>query len=442
MKEKISKLAHVVIFSLIFIIVFNKVSNIMMAKNSRAKYYEFYNTSGSIDVFFMGTSLVINGIMPMQLYDNYGITSYNFGNHASQFPTTYYTLLNLLNNKKPKVVVVDIYTIGTMVKIFDNISYAHTTFDYIPITFDKVCAVNDLFVTLDEKVEMLFPFAKYHTRWKDLTYNDFNSELDANGYRGAEDRIRVEEAAIKYELNEEMVIDDTYSLGKEYLEKAIELCKKNGVEVVLTLMPHSLDKRGQEIYNYGYLMAEKYDIDYIDFNTIEDIVNYDCDFYDLNGHLNPSGAKKVTDYLGKYLSAKFDLKDYRDDEDYEFWDKDYEKYVSSNIKNLNNYKGKINEYLMLLNNDEYECVISVSDRITEENNSLIYTLINNIYEIQKVDIEGVDARTVYTNILSVDIEDVSTDADINITVYRKSTGKQISSTKFVVNEYSNLEVVK
>ena len=109
-------------------------------------------------------------------------------------------------------------------------------------------------------------------------------------------------------------------------------------------------------------------------------------------------------------------------------------------KNAHEVSERANE--QLLNNDEYECVISVSDRITEENNSLIYTLINNIYEIKKVDIEGFDARTVYTNILSVDIEDVSTDADINITVYRKSTGKQISSTKFVVNEYSNLEVVK
>lgn len=442
MKEKISKIAHIVFFLVVFIFVFNKVSNIMMAKNSKSKYYEFYDASGSIDVYFMGTSLVINGIMPMQLYDNYGITSYNFGNHASQFPTTYYTLENMLNYKKPQVVVLDIYTIGTMDKVFDNISYVHTAFDYVPLTLNKLSAVNDLYDSLDEKIEILFPFAKYHTRWNKLTKDDFDSEIYANGYRGAQDRIRVEEKAVKYALYEEFVVDDTYTVGKAYLEKAIELCKKNDIEVVLTLMPHSLSKRGQEIYNYGHIMAEKYDIDYIDFNDIEDIVNYDCDFYDLNGHLNPSGAKKVTDYLGQYLSAKFDLKDYRDDEDYEFWDKDYEKYVSSNIKNLNDYKGKINEYLMLLNNDEYECVISVSDRITEENNSLIYTLINNIYEIKKVDIEGFDARTVYTNILSVDIEDVSTDADINITVYRKSTGKQISSTKFVVNEYSNLEVVK
>lgn len=47
------------------------------------------------------------------------------------------------------------------------------------------------------------------------------------------------------------------------------------------------------------------------FELIEEIrINEDTDFSD-EGHLNFSGAKKVNNYLGKYLVENFDLKDMR-----------------------------------------------------------------------------------------------------------------------------------
>lgn len=435
--KKIGKLFHVITFCLIFLLVFNQVNSVMMAKNSRVKYYEFFSSEENFDVLFMGTSRVINGVVPMQLYHNYGITSYNAGNHSSLMPTTYYTLVNMLNYTTPKVVVLDIGSIYSDEKVYENISYAHTAYDYIPISTEKVIAVNDLFGTLSKKGEMLIPFAKYHTRWKSLTSSDFSSNAEVTGYRGAEPRIRVDESATKPELTNE--IDDTYTVGKEYLEKTIQLCQDEGIEVVLTLVPHHVEKDIYKSYNYGYVLAEKYNIAYIDFIAMDDIVDYDFDFYDQGFHLNPSGAKKITDYLGQYLSQSFDLEDHREDVAYEYWDADYEKYVLTNINNLESNREKINEYLMLLSNDDFQCTISISDKIRAEEHPLLFKLIDNISEIDEANVNEVDGRIFYTNIKNTVISNFEMDGDINIVVYRRTTGEEISKARFKVNDYSKIE---
>lgn len=61
--------------------------------------------------------------------------------------------------------------------------------------------------------------------------------------------------------------------------------------------------------------ASKYDLDYINFlNLVDEIgIDYNTDTYDQGLHMNLSGAEKCADYLGKFLSETYGLKDLRSD---------------------------------------------------------------------------------------------------------------------------------
>lgn len=46
----------------------------------------------TIEVIFLGTSSVVNSIMPMELYEDYGICAYNLGTEQQPIMASYYWL--------------------------------------------------------------------------------------------------------------------------------------------------------------------------------------------------------------------------------------------------------------------------------------------------------------------------------------------------------------
>lgn len=279
---------------------------------------------------------------------------------------------------------------------------------------------------------------KYHTRWTSLTYSDFIDSYSIS--KGAEPRIRVETAAYNYTGVSADITDDLeYTTGMEYIEKIIQFAQENNIQVLLTLVPYpDVGEITQQYYNYAYRLAEKYNIQYLDIRAAE-IINYTTDRYDVNSHLNPSGAYKVTNYIGQYLSNEYDLTDHRGDLNYSYWDSDYETWIQARISELNN-QTSINEYLMLLTNDEFQCRISVSNRVTQKEIPLVYSLINNIHEIEVY--TSLDENSIiYSNIPNVDSLTIpfESESDISIDVYRVSSGELISTAQF---NFSDLTLVK
>lgn len=69
------------IFLMIFFACFFVVTIVLQRKDSRIKYADFFDEAKKdhIDVLFMGSSHVINGINPIELFKNYGYTSYDMG---------------------------------------------------------------------------------------------------------------------------------------------------------------------------------------------------------------------------------------------------------------------------------------------------------------------------------------------------------------------------
>ena len=342
-------------------------------KDSDEKYADFGKVSDQLDVLFLGSSHVINAVDPVQLYEDYGITSYNMGGHGSILPETYWELMLALEHCTPKVVVVDTYMLEKDYHLIDvpcedlaeadvaaGVEQLHLNMDYWPYSATKKAAVADLISDPDTQRAFLYDFAVYHNRWDELTADDYawlsgSSGQNKNCLLGAEQRFAVEadpdvtnseDAAAAIAQNDvtnpgDVAADGTGgaasdtpggydaasgltlaaatpvpTLGREtegtkYLRKIIETCQDRGIDVVLTFLP--MAKYSELDYmstGSAAAIAAEYDIPFINMLAQDSVVDYYTDMND-NGHLNAGGMQKVTSYIGDWLDINTELEDHR-----------------------------------------------------------------------------------------------------------------------------------
>lgn len=106
-------------------------------------------------------------------------------------------------------------------------------------------------------------------------------------------------------------------------------------------------------------IAKEYGIPYVNFVQINTIIDMRTDMYN-TGHVNASGMKKLTDYMGKYLTTHKGVADHRQDPLYNNWKEDYEKFVINKREVLVN-RPDIYSYLMLLHDKTYSCYIYIKE---------------------------------------------------------------------------------
>ena len=78
---------------------------------------------------------------------------------------------------------------------------------------------------------------------------------------------------------------------------------------------------------------------------MNNVADYLTDCYDDSSHLNPSGAKKVTAYLGNYMMSHYEIPDRRNDPAYAKWHDDLVRYTT--------YKHKYHKYNQTLKKKIY-----------------------------------------------------------------------------------------
>ena len=391
----------VAVFGLV-VFVLAHLTDIVERKSSDYKYIPFFEHAEDMDVLFMGTSHVINAVFPMELWKDYGITSYNFGGHGNALPTTYWVIENALDYAKPKVVMVDCLGLANNCKTSTAYEQVHLSLDAFPLSVTKLKTANDLLndAEYERQVEeglidgtgekrvrlgLLWDFSVYHTRWNELTAADFEPTHTVE--YGAESRIQIAEPNPVLHIARDEKLE-TETVGMDYLKKIIEDCQKRGIEVVLTYLPFPASEGEWQEANTVYDIAEEYQVKYINFLNM-DLVNYDTDCFDPTSHLNPSGARKVTEYLGKLLRKDCGVADHRGDDRYQYWDDDYAAYEAFKMDNLG-AQADLNTYLMLLADKNVGFVMKVQDgRIFEDSVTM------NLLENLGVDVSQISEKTRY-----------------------------------------------
>ena len=374
MKRTIRNVLSAAVFLTVLVLLIAGVSRIVEYKGSREKLEPFFERAEQIDVLFFGDSHAYSGIYPMELWEDYGIASYNLANYDLTIPLSYWVMRSALLSCTPKLVVLDVNQIWEQEKLCASSGNVHTGLDGFPLSRIKLEAISDLMddpFLIDEnghlyrdlRSEFIFPFIKYHARWNSLTAQDlkphYNRELggERNVY------VAVPEA---YEIT--AATADEQGFGFVYLRRFIEHCQDQGIRVLLTNLPYPCPNNNEEqLYTNAVLYtADEYGVEYIDFVYLDQIVDYSTDCYDPASHLNPSGAWKVTDFIGQHLAETYGLPDHRGEAAYASWDSDYAAYRDLKLKSLRE-EAEPYSFLMLLADPSFSTVLLLPE------NSKVYT---------------------------------------------------------------------
>lgn len=365
MKKKLLCAARAIAFCAILCALIAGASDLLERKESREKLDPFFERARDIDVLFLGDSHMLSAVYPMQLWHDYGITSYNLASYNNTIPVSYWLMRCVMEACTPKLVVVDINYINYYGVVGGRSGDVHTALDGLPMSRTKRMAIDDLMSDpeamddygnryVDLKKEFFFPLALYHSRWSELTREDFQPTM--NSQLGAQMQISVAEPA-DYDIIADAV--DEQGVGFEYLRRIIDECGRRGVQVLLVNVPFPPAGDEDQLYsNAVYYLAEECDVDYIDFVYMDQIVDYSTDCYDPSSHLNPSGARKVTDYLGEYITEVCGVPDRRQEAELAGWDADYDAYIDTKIQ-LFREQLDLKCFLMLLHDADFSACVSV-----------------------------------------------------------------------------------
>ncbi len=355
MRKKFLTISKIVFFMFLLVITVRFVSSILVDKTSIKRYYDFYNDDTELDVLLSGSSHMLNSILPMELYEKYGITSYNIGNPTESIPTSYWVIRNAIKYRKPKIVILEVYYDGWGEKIREaDKPFLHYFFDSAPLSIDKILAMKDL-VGLNNSLEYLFNLSFYNSRWQNLSKDDFSFDyLTEKGALSLIEYTTFDYNYSDYEFDDERIT--LSDISEEYLSKLKKLCDENGIELILFQAPFPANKNEISTSIEYDNFAKKNEIHFYNMLKSDEI---DYGIYMANrGHLNIYGAKKVTDIVGDFL-----IKEYGNiikSKNIKRWDDDLEEYKDFNKNRLNNTK-KIDEIVLLSLVLNYDMKLSINN---------------------------------------------------------------------------------
>ena len=297
------KVLKSILFVIILIALLEAITLLFISKDS-VKKYGFRNTvkyeileeaPDTIDAIFLGDSLVYSSISPMEIWNEYGYTSFDCANAAESIANTYNYLKLAIEHEHPKVVFFE-----------TNVLYRDRH-------------KRPWYYKLKGELFSLFPVTRYHDDWKKIGTN--KEDIVTNPNKGYVYVTKSTKYKPLYKHNNPKRLRKIPQGNIEDFEKIVKICNDNNIKLVLISNPSNRSW----LYSKHYATEEiskKYKLEFIDLNLVEDLnIDWTTETKDNGDHLNHSGAKKVSNYLGKYLKETKLLKDKRNDKDYNLWNK-------------------------------------------------------------------------------------------------------------------------
>jgi hypothetical protein len=308
----------------------------------------YYEEEKDHDVIFIGDCEVYENFSPITLWEEYGITSFIRGSAQQLIWQSYYLLEETLKYEKPKVVVFNIFSMKYDTP--QKETYNRMTLDGMKFSPEKIKSIKASMLEEENMLSYLAPFLRFHSRWDELTKDDFTYLLDKkdifhSGYYMRADIKPVETIPTGKPLPDYTFGENSY----KYLDMMVELCKENGIQLILikapTIYPIWYDEWDDQMVQYAKDNGLAY------YNLLELSgeagIDFQTDTYDAGLHLNVYGAEKLSSYFGNILKTEYGLTDRHGDEMLdEIWQEKTEFYYSmknQQIEDLRKY-GRLMTY--------------------------------------------------------------------------------------------------
>lgn len=261
----------------------------------------------SIDVLFIGDSEAYSAFSPLQIWEEHGFTSYVCATPGQQMPYGNTLLRRATNSQRPQVIVIET--------------------DMVYKSFNYENAIRRTF-------QDMFPVFEYHDRWKVLIAEGKLSKDSVvtvkTDTKGFWTNATTSPASSVGHMTESANVQAIPELNDQYLRRMIAYCREIGAVPLLVSTPSTVNWSTPK-HNGIAAFAQSVGVDYIDLNTEPTKVDIDWrrDTRDAGDHLNYSGARKVSSFIGAYLSEKYNLVDRRGDTNYQLWNEALERFNES-----------------------------------------------------------------------------------------------------------------
>lgn len=341
-----SKFFKVSVFCIIGIVFFLMIQNVLTEKTYMSEVFNSVEAleGDTVDIFFLGTSHMQGGILPMQLYEETGIVSYNLGSSVQQLDETYYLLEYVLQRQSPDLVVLDA---SNLFNEMDAKSIHRRYIMDVAPTLELKIKLADRYAMCQDSSGIwgaLIPMIEYHSRWDELTVTDFEdieTDFDYMAGNKAGAVVKASEISLK-EVNAQaewraskntgrsvvifgnnrtenetgttLYIPAINEENKEWLLRIKELCQNNNIEMLLTKIPtqiSSVEYPGAwTLYRYEVTkaVAEECGIKFWDMTYDSNLkLDFSTDTSDEGAHLNFRGAEKATACMQEYIMANYSI---------------------------------------------------------------------------------------------------------------------------------------
>lgn len=259
--------------------------------------------ANSLDVLFIGDSEMYSAVSPLDLWHDYGFTSYASGSVGQELPYCNTLLHRALECQSPRIVVFN------------------ANMFFTPVDAGEVVM---------RTMQDIFPVFEYHDRWKSLTARDFDFSTEAtwrNPTKGFIVRTHVDQGDDKHHMKHDPRKKMLLPLNAMYMHMMFDYCRSHGAEPVIVALP-SLANWDYSRHNAIQDIADAQGVAFYDLNLGDTKVDIDwkTETRDRGDHVNYLGAMKVTHSMGELLAADFDLPDHRGDDAFEQWSRDYRNF--------------------------------------------------------------------------------------------------------------------
>ena len=127
---------------------------------------EYYQETTDHEVIFVGDCEVYENFSPIEMYRDYGITSYIRGSAQQLAWQSYYLLEDTLRYETPKVVVFNVLALKYNEP--QSEAYNRMSIDGMKWSKSKIGAIQSSMTEEENMLDYIFPILRYHSRWSGL----------------------------------------------------------------------------------------------------------------------------------------------------------------------------------------------------------------------------------------------------------------------------------
>ena len=285
-------------------------------------YAEEKNT---LDVVYIGGSASFVYYQPLKAFEDYGITSYDFGANTIQAELYTYMIDEVLERQNPKLLILDARAFQYRDKDQPPTEIAYrNVLSGTPLNLNKAKFIEKYVKKVLKEEDTLpyyFNFIKFHSATdiysKEEGIKMFKNEF-SQAYKGFMFIPKInKETFVDYEtLEEQAPSDETV----EILDELLEYLKDKDFKVLFVVSPYIEQKQHKMVFNYVERRVKEAGFDFIDSNDYrkEMGINYSKDFYHF-GHVNIFGSDKYTDFICDYINDNIEYTDHRKESKYDSW---------------------------------------------------------------------------------------------------------------------------